>query len=86
MPSLKKILLDAREMEHPIPLQLALNHLQVMKKNEYLYMLHRKKPIPLIEIAIEKEFAHFTYQDKEENWHILISKEKNSNLKELLNV
>ena len=83
---MKKILLDAREMEHPIPLQLALNHLQAMKENEYLYMLHRKKPIPLIEVAIEKEFAHFTHQDGEETWHILISKENSSNLKELLDV
>lgn len=83
---MNKILLDAREMEHPIPLQLALNHLQAMKENEYLYMLHRKKPIPLIEVAIEKEFAHFTHQDAEETWHILISKENSSNLKELLDV
>ena len=83
---MNKILLDAREMEHPIPLQLALNHLQTMKQSEYLYMLHRKKPIPLIEVAIEKEFAHFTHQDKEENWHILISKDNSYNLKELLDV
>jgi len=67
---MNKILLDAREMEHPIPLQVALNHLQTMKQNDYLYMLHRKKPIPLIEVAKEKEFAHFTHQDKKENWQI----------------
>ena len=86
MPSLKKIILDAREMEHPIPLQLALKHLHKMEGNEYLYMMHRKKPIPLIEIAIEKNFTYLSHQDSDETWHILISKESDLQLKELLNV
>ena len=83
---MNKILLDAREMEHPIPLQLALNHLQSMKQNDYLYMLHRKKPIPLIEVAKEKAFAHLIEQDDKETWHILISKDSSCNLKEFLDV
>ncbi|NEW60208.1 DUF2249 domain-containing protein [Sulfurovum sp. bin170] len=73
-------------MAHPIPLQLALNHLQAMSKEEYLYMIHRKKPIPLIEVAKEKEFAHFTHQDNKENWHILICKNSQADLEELLDV
>ena len=83
---MNKILLDARELEHPIPLQLALNHLQSMNTNEYLYMIHRKKPIPLLEVAKEKEFSHLFHQENEETWHILISKNNNFNLKELLDV
>lgn len=86
MPTPKKILLDARELEHPTPLQHALKHLQNMKEDEYLYMIHRKKPIPLIEIAIEKEFIYLAYQNKDETWHILIAKEKSLNLKSLLHV
>jgi hypothetical protein len=73
-------------MEHPIPLQLALNHLQAMGNEEYLYMIHRKQPIPLIEVAKEKEFAHFTHKDSHENWHILICKDSHANLEELLDV
>ena len=83
---MRRVSLDAREMEHPIPLQLALNHLQSMKRDDYLYMIHRKKPIPLIEVAKEKEFAHLTHQDKSENWHILICKDIEVNLEELLDV
>lgn len=83
---MKKILLDAREMEHPIPLQLALNHLQSMRDNDYLYMIHRKQPIPLIEVAKEKKFAYFTYQDKNETWHILICKNPKAELEGLLDV
>lgn len=83
---MKKILLDARELEHPIPLQLALNHLQTMNTNEYLYMIHRKKPIPLLEVAKEKKFSHLFYEENADTWHILISKNNNFNLKELLDV
>ncbi len=81
-----KILLDAREMEHPIPLQLAMKHLSEMQENDYLYMIHRKKPIPLIEIAKEKAFQHMEHLDSSEIWHILISKNPTIDLKELLDV
>ena len=81
-----KIALDAREMEHPIPLQLAMKHLKEMPTDTYLYMIHRKQPIPLIEIAKEKGFTYLSHQDLNETWHILISKHPNINLKELLDV
>ena len=83
---MKEILLDAREMEHPIPLQIALNHLQNMSMEDYLYMIHRKKPIPLIEVAKEKEFAHFSHRDKSDTWHIFICKNIEVNLEEFLDV
>ncbi len=81
-----KIPLDARELEHPIPLQLALGHLQKMTQEEYLYMIHRKKPIPLIELAKEKGFICLVERDKEEIWHILISKNPDIKLEELIDV
>ena len=72
-------------MEHPIPLQLALKHLQDMNIDEFLYMIHRKNPIPLIEVAKAKKYAYITYNHKE-IWHILICKNQNCNLEELLDV
>ena len=81
-----KIPLDARELEHPIPLQLALGHLQKMTQEEYLYMIHRKRPIPLIELAKEKGFICLEERDKEEIWHILISKNPDIKLEELIDV
>ena len=83
---MRKIDIDAREMEHPIPLQIALNHLQSMKGDDYLYMLHRKRPIPLIEVAKEKSFAHLIHQDNSETWHILICKDIEVDLEGLLDV
>jgi len=82
---LKKIAIDAREMEYPLPLQLSLNHLQTMGENEYLYMIHRKNPIPLIEIAKEKGYSYLT-ENHNDIWHILICKNPNCNLEELLDV
>jgi len=72
-------------MEYPLPLQLSLEHLKKMSLDEYLYMLHRKNPIPLIEIAKEKKFKYLT-QNHNDIWHILICKNPNCNLEELLDV
>ncbi len=82
---MKKIELDARELEYPIPLQLALKHLQSMGRDEYLYMIHRREPVPLIEIAKTKGYAYLSHSC-DEVWHILISKDENCNLEELLDV
>jgi hypothetical protein len=83
---MKKILLDAREMEHPEPLQISLTHLRTMEDNEYLYMLNLRKPIPLIEIIKEKEFSYIAHQDSQNIWHILVTKNHTYNLEELLDV
>ncbi len=82
---MKKILLDAREMEHPIPLQLSLSYLQSMSSGEFLYMIHRKNPIPLIEIAKEKKYSYLV-KNHNDIWHILISKESKINLEDLVDV
>lgn len=83
---MKKILLDAREMEHPEPLRLALKDLMSMDDESYLYMIHRKKPIPLIEIAKDKNFAQFIHEDAKGTWHILISKNLEASLEDFLDV
>ena len=83
---MNKIFLDARGMEHPQPLQISLSHLQSMSNEQYLYMLNIRKPIPLLEIAKERGFIHLTHQDSNEIWHILISKNSDIVLEELLDV
>lgn len=83
---MKKILLDAREMEHPEPLRLALEHLMSMDNESYLYMIHRKEPIPLIEIAKDKKFIYLVHEESRGVWHILISKNVELTLEEFLDV
>lgn len=86
MPELNKIYLDAREMEHPEPLQKSMKIIRSLDENSYLYMLHRKKPLPLIDLATEHLFKVLTTEDEKKQWHILICKNQTINLSDLLDV
>ena len=86
MSDLKKIALDARELEYPKPLELAIKALRELDKESYFYMMHRKNPIPLLDLAREQNFQVLSREDAEKEWHILICKNPHINLTELLNV
>ena len=84
--NLRKIGLDTRELEHPEPLEMAIKILQNLDDETYLYMLHRKNPLPLIDLAKEHQFQVLNKEDASKQWHILISKNKLVNLNDLLDV
>ena len=84
MTNLKKIALDARELEHPKPLELAMRALQKLNEENYFYMLHRKNPIPLIDLANEQNYQVFNREDENGDWHILICKASHIDLSELV--
>jgi len=84
--SLHKIVLDTRDLEHPIPLEKAIKALHTLDDSNYLYMLHRKNPVPLIDLAQEHHFQVLSQEDPIKIWHILIAKDKNLNLNDLLDV
>jgi len=86
MENLKRISLDARELEHPIPLERAIHALRELKEGNYFYMIHRKNPIPLIDLAKEQNFNVLSREDNEGVWHILIAKDTTINLSELCDV
>ena len=79
-----KIYLDAREMEHPKPLEKAIVALRELGDNEYFYMLHRKNPIPLISLAEGQNYKSLTYEESEGIWHILISRNRAVDLDRLV--
>jgi len=83
---MKRHLVDAREMEHPEPLRISIECLKEMNAKDYFYMLNKKNPIPLLEMANEKGFLHLSHQDEQGIWHILITKNPTLSLKELLDV
>ena len=72
MSDLRKIALDARELEHPKPLELAMKALRELDEENYLYMIHRKNPIPLLDLASEQNFQILNREDTQGDWHILI--------------
>lgn len=73
-------------MPHPEPLQIALSHLQSLSKEQYLYMLGIRKPIPLLTIANERGFVYLTQKDDKEIWHSVITQNSEVVLEELLDV
>ena len=82
----EKIFLDARELEHPVPLERAIHALRELKENNYFYMIHRKNPIPLLDLAREQGFNVFSKEDDKQTWHILICKENDTDLEALCDV
>ncbi|BAF73223.1 DUF2249 domain-containing protein [Sulfurovum sp. NBC37-1] len=86
MSEFTKIDLDARALEHPKPLEQAIRALRELNDENYLYMLHRKNPIPFIDLASEQGFQTLSREDETGNWHILIAKNPSVTLEELLRV
>lgn len=84
--SLRKIGLDTRKLAHPEPLEMAMKIVQSLDEDSYLYMLHRKKPLPLIDLAKEHQYQVVDQEDDANEWHILISKNKQIDLTTLLDV
>ena len=76
MQKLKEITLDAREMEHPKPLEYAMRALRELNDANYLYMIHRKNPIPLLDLANEHNFKTISEEDSQGVWHIVICKNR----------
>jgi len=68
-----KIDLDARELEHPKPLEMSMKILHHLDDTSYLYMIHRKNPIPLLDFAKGLNLQIVTEEDTQQIWHILIS-------------
>ncbi|MBL0721738.1 MAG: DUF2249 domain-containing protein [Sulfurovum sp.] len=81
---MKKNFLDARELEHPKPLEEAIKALRELDENSYFYMIHRKNPIPLVNLAEEQNFQIMSHREREDIWHILVAKNRDIMLEEFL--
>ena len=79
-----KHFLDACELEHPEPLEQAIEALKGLDENSYFYMLHRKEPIPLLALASEHNLNFISQLASDEKWHILISPNQEVTLEELI--
>jgi len=80
----KRIFLDARELEHPKPLEEAIVALRDLDESNYFYMLHRKNPIPLLSLAKGQGLEILSHEDLKGLWHILISKDSDLDLQILI--
>ena len=81
---MKRYILDARDMQHPEPLERAISILRVLDENSYLYMIHRMQPVPLIALANEHNLNHLSITDSGGIWHILITPNSSIDLNTLI--
>jgi len=73
-------------MEHPEPLERAIAILRNLDTDAYLYMLHRREPIPLLALANEHNLNALSHCDENEKWHILITPNSDVDLEKLLDL
>ncbi len=83
---MNRITLDTRELEHPKPLELAIDAIRDLDAQSYLYMLNRKNPIPLLRLAEQHHFQTLSREIAEGEWRILIAKDKEISLEAYLDV
>ena len=81
---MREYFLDARALEHPEPLKQAIEILKNLDQESFLYMLHRKEPIPLLALANEHKLNNISKKGEDNNWHILISPNSEVKLEEYI--
>ncbi|MCI4407275.1 MAG: DUF2249 domain-containing protein [Sulfuricurvum sp.] len=74
------ILLDTRELDHPIPMEMAVNAFKKLSGDEVIQMIHRREPIPLFEIILKNGGRFRSIQLEENLWHIYITRSKTVDL------
>ena len=74
------ILLDTREFDHPLPLEMAVNAFKKLSGDEVIQMIHRREPIPLFEIILNNGGRFRSIQFEENLWHIYITRSKTVDL------
>ena len=82
----ERIFLDARDMEHPVPLERGIAALRRLDANNHFYMLHRKYPVPLVDMAQAQGLRVRSVERPEGVWHILIARHDGIDNEELVDV
>ena len=83
---MRRLGIDTRELAHPEPLEMAIKILQQLQEDTYLYMLHSKNPVPLLDLAQEHGYRTLSQENKEGDWQIVITKNHDIRLEDLLGV
>ncbi len=70
----REIILDVSELEPPQPFEEVLKQLRKLQAGEYIKMLHRKQPLPLIQLLHENGYAVSMSNSPSGLWEIIIWK------------
>lgn len=74
------ILLDTREFDHPLPLEMAVERFKNLPEDEVIHMIHRREPLPLFEIISKNGGRYLSIREDENLWHIYITRSQNVKL------
>lgn len=77
------ILLDTRELDHPLPLEMAVSAFKKLKGEEVIHMIHRREPLPFFEILAKNGGRYLSYAQNEDEWHIYITRSPDVDLEAL---
>ncbi len=69
------ILLDTRELDHPLPLEMAVDAFKKLQSGEVVHMIHRREPIPLFEIITKNGGRYLSHEASDQLWHIYITRD-----------
>ena len=72
----KELFIDVSDYEPPQPFEEVIQLLLKMKTGEYIRMLHRKKPVPLLQFLQENGFNFKVSQNKSTSWEVFIWSKK----------
>ncbi|MCU7836036.1 MAG: DUF2249 domain-containing protein [gamma proteobacterium symbiont of Taylorina sp.] len=68
----KELLIDVSEYEAPRPFEEVVKLVSQLKSGEYIRMLHRKEPLPLIQMLQENGYECRMFPGQQVEWEIII--------------
>ena len=68
----REIVIDVSDLEAPQPFEEILKQLKVLGSGEYIHMLHRKQPLPLLQMLEENGYAAVMRNGDSKPWEIFI--------------
>lgn len=67
-----EVLVDARGMAAPEPLERVMDALDALQPGQTIRLLLHREPFPLYDLLAERDYTHATHEDAEGNYVILI--------------
>ena len=74
----QEVFIDVSEEEAPKPFEIVLEQIAQLKNRQYIRMLHRKKPLPLIQILETNGFSCRMFSGEQTEWEVLIWNKQDS--------
>jgi len=76
------ILLDVRELDHPLPLEMTIDAFKKLSTSDVLRLIHRREPVPLFEILTKNGGFYLSQEISDGVWHITITRDPNLDLEQ----